>query len=143
VALHDWKEPRPEVPQLAVDALRDAGARQVVLGGASYGGALAMSQAYQVRPRLAGVLSFGGELRLPGEDFRPGIRRWRGPLLAISSKRDAYFGSADGKRLTALHPGPETVLMLPGVLHGVELLDGPQQAQVRSAVDRYLADVLG
>ena len=125
VALYDWKEPRWEVPLLAVQALRDAGADRVVLGGASYGGALAMSVAHRARPPLAGVLSLGGGLRLPGEDFRPGIRRWRGPLLEISSKQDAYFDSADARRLRALHPGPETVLMLPGSLHGVDLLEGP------------------
>jgi pimeloyl-ACP methyl ester carboxylesterase len=143
VVLHDWKEPRPEVPLLAVEALRDAGARRVVLGGASYGGALAMAQAHQVRPRLAGVLSLGGELELPGEDFRPGIRRWRGPLLAISSREDMYFNRADARRLKALHPGPETVLMLPGVLHGVDLLGGPDEDEVRATIDDYLARVLG
>jgi len=143
VALYDWKEPRSEVPLLAVQALRAAGAGKVVLGGASYGGALAMSVAYQARPRLAGVLSFGGELRLPDEDFRPGIRRWRGPLLEISSKQDPYFDGADARRLRALHPGPEIVVMLPGSLHGVEMLDGPRQEQVRATVDRFLARVLG
>ncbi|HET9946296.1 MAG TPA: hypothetical protein VFR56_11650, partial [Actinomycetes bacterium] len=143
VALYDWKEPRAEVPLLAVQALRDAGADRVVLGGASYGGALAMSVAHKARPRLAGVLSFGGELRLPGEDFRPGIRKWRGPLLEISSKQDAYFDSADARRLRALHPGPETVLMLPGSLHGVDMLEGPQQEQVRATVDEFLDRVLG
>ena len=143
VALYDWKEPRAEVPLLAVQALRDAGADRVVLGGASYGGALAMSVAHKARPRLAGVLSFGGELRLPGEDFRPGIRKWRGPLLEISSKQDAYFDSADARRLRALHPGPETVLMLPGSLHGVDMLEGPQQERVRAAVDEFLDRVLG
>jgi hypothetical protein len=142
VALYDWKEPRSEVPLLAVEALRDAGADRVVLGGASYGGALAMSVAHRARPRLAGVLSFGGELQLPDEDFRPGIRKWRGPLLEISSRQDAYFDSADARRLRALHPGPETVLMLPGSLHGVDMLAGPQQEQVRSTVDAFLARVL-
>ena len=143
VALYDWKEPRAEVPVLAVEALREAGVQQVVLGGASYGGAQAMSVAHTVRPRLAGVLSFGGELQLPGEDFRPGIRKWRGPLLEISSKQDHYFDSADARRLRALHPGPETVLMIPGSLHGIEMLDGPQQDQVRATVDQFLARVLG
>ena len=143
VALYDWKEPRSEVPLLAVQALREAGADRVVLGGASYGGALAMSVAHRARPRLAGVLSLGGELRLPGEDFRPGIRRWRGPLLEISSRQDAYFDSADARRLRTLHPGPETVLMLPGSRHGVEMLEGPQQAQVRATVDAFLDRVLG
>ena len=55
VALFDWDEPRSELPALAVAALQDAGVRKVVLGGASYGGALALSEAYRVRPRLAGV----------------------------------------------------------------------------------------
>lgn len=142
VALFDWKEPRPELPVLAVAALREAGAQKVVLGGASYGGALALSEAHKVRPRPAGVLSFGGEITLPGFDGRAGIRKWRGPLLQISSEQDHYFDSQDARQLRRLHPGPETVVMLPGQTHGVELLDAPQQATVRAAVDRFLARVL-
>jgi hypothetical protein len=143
VALFDWKEPRAEVPLLAIDALRTAGAEKVVLAGASLGGAFALSEAHRVRPRLAGVLSFGGELTLPGFDGRPGIRQWHGPLLQISSKDDAYFNSRNARQLRVLHPGPETILMLPGSDHGVAMLEGPQQQQVRSTVDRYLARVLG
>ena len=124
VALFDWKEPRAEVPVLAVAALRDAGVRKV-------------------RPRLAGVLSFGGEHTLLGFDGRAGIRKWRGPLLQISSEHDSYFNSRDARQLRALHPGPETVVMLPGQAHGVDLLDDPGQARVRAAVDRFLARVLG
>lgn len=143
VALFDWKQPRSEVPLLAVAALRDAGVRRVVLGGASYGGALAMSEAHRVRPRLAGVLSFGGELTLPGFDGRAGIRKWRGPLLAISSEHDDFFDRRDARHLRALHPGPETVLLIPGDAHGVDLLDDPRQDRVLAAVDRFLARVLG
>ena len=125
VALFDWKEPRSELPVLAAAALREAGAQKVVLGGASYGGALALSEAHKVRPPLAGVLSFGGEITLPGFDGRAGIRKWRGPLLQISSEQDHYFDSQDAQQLRRLHPGPETVVMLPGQTHGVELLDDP------------------
>jgi hypothetical protein len=35
------------------------------------------------------------------------------------------------------------VLMLPGSLHGVDLLEGPQQEQVRATVDEFLERVLG
>jgi hypothetical protein len=143
VALFDWKEPREEVPLLAVKALRDAGVTKVVLGGASLGGAFALSQAHAVQPRLAGVMSFGGELTLPGFDGRPGIRKWHGPLLQVSSVHDPYFTSRNARQLRALHPGPETILMLPGTTHGVAMLDGPHGAQVRATIDRFLASVLG
>ncbi len=142
VALFDWDEPRSELPALAVAALHDAGVKKVVLGGASYGGALALSEAYRVRPRLAGVVSFGGELTLPGFDGRAGIRKWRGPLLALGSEEDDFFDSKNARQLRRLHPGPETVVMVPGHAHGVDLLDDPRQARVRAAVDRFLARVL-
>lgn len=143
VALFDWKEPRAELPVLAAAALRQAGVGKVVLAGASQGGALAMSEAYRVRPRPAGVLSFSGELTLPGFDGRPGIRRWRGPLLALGSTHDSLFDSGDARKLRVLHPGPETIVLLPGHAHGVDLLDDPRQAGIRAAVDRFLARVLG
>jgi hypothetical protein len=142
VALFDWADPRDEVPGLAVAALRRAGVRRVVVGGASFGGATAMAVAHAIRPAPAGVLSLGGELTLPGHDFRPGIRRWHGPLLEIGSEDDHFFDSADAARLRQLHPGPETVVMLPGHAHGVDLLDGPHGQRVRGAIERFLAPVL-
>ena len=150
VAVFDWKDPRPEVLRFAAAQLRKAGATRVVVGGASYGGALAMSMAHSMRPRAAGVLSLGGELTLPpgggiappGFDGRPGIRRWTGPVLAVGSRHDDLFDVRDAARLRALHPGPETVLMLPGDRHGIDLLDGPNQGQVRASIDRFLARVL-
>jgi pimeloyl-ACP methyl ester carboxylesterase len=142
VALFDWKLPRAELPVLAAAALRKAGARKVVLGGASYGGALALSEAHRVRPQLAGVVSFGGELTLPGFDGRAGIKKWHGPLLALGSEQDDFFDSQNARQLRRLHPGPETIVMIPGHAHGVELLEDPRQAEVRTAVDRFLAAVL-
>ena len=103
VALFDWDEPRTELPLLAAAAVRDAGAQKVVLGGASYGGFLAMSEAHKVRAWQAGVLSFGGEITLPGLDGRPGIRKWQGPLLdsCVACTRDRRRSSCCPARRTA------------------------------------------
>ena len=143
VALYDWADPRAEVPALATAALRDAGAEQVVVGGASYGGAMALSQAYLIEPTPVGVLSLSGEITLPGFDGSAGIERWTGPLLQISSTEDDFFNSEDADRLAALHPGSETILMLPGDTHGVELLEGPDEDTVWAAIDSFLAETLG
>lgn len=143
IALFDWDEPREEMLQLAVTTLAQTGVRRIVLGGASLGGAFALADAHRIRPRPAGVLSFSGELTVDGFDGRPGIRHWRGPLLALGSVEDDYFDTGDARQLRRLHPGPETVVMVRGGTHGVDLLDDPAQARIRSAVDRFLARVLG
>ena len=66
----------------------------------------------------------------------------RSELLALGSQQDDFFDSQNARQLRHLHPGPETVVMLPGHAHGVDLLDDPRQARVRAAVDRFLARVL-
>ncbi|WP_395657531.1 alpha/beta hydrolase [Nocardioides sp.] len=140
--LDRWADPRAELPALAAHALREAGAREVVFGGASFGGATVMSEAHRLRPAPAGVFSLGGELTLPGLDFRPGIARWHGPLLQLGSHRDHFFDAADARRLQALHPGDETVVVLPGRTHGVALLRGADGDRVRAAIDDFLDQVL-
>jgi pimeloyl-ACP methyl ester carboxylesterase len=144
VAVFDWQVPAREVPLLAVRAVRAAGSRRVVLAGASMGGAYALADAHKVRPRLAGVMSFSGETTLRGGfDARPGIAAWTGPLLVLGSAHDAFFDSADSRVVARTHPGAETVLVLPGEAHGIDLLTDPAAPRVRSAVDRFLARVFG
>lgn len=143
VALFDWDVPRRELPMLAADELRKEGVRRVVLAGASLGGAYALADAHEFRPRLAGVISFSGETTLRGGfDARPGIRAWHGPLLLLGGARDAFFDRADAREVSRLHPGPETVLMVPGNAHGVDLLRGSSADRVRATVDRFLHRVL-
>jgi pimeloyl-ACP methyl ester carboxylesterase len=143
VALFDWDVPRREVPRLAVEELRNEGVRRVVLAGASLGGAYALAYAHAIRPRLAGVISFSGETTLRGGfDGRPGIRAWHGPLLLLGSVRDAFFDRADAREVARLHAGSESVLMVGGNRHGVDLLTGPDAGRVRTTVDRFLQRVL-
>lgn len=143
VALFDWDVPRREIPRLAVEELRKEGVRRVVLAGASLGGAYALAYAHRIRPPLAGVISFSGETTLRGGfDARPGIRAWHGPLLLLGGARDGFFDRADAREVARLHPGPETVLMVPGNPHGVDLLTSPSADRVRATVDGFLRRVL-
>lgn len=143
VALFDWGLAGRDVPPVAVADLHRLGVRRVVLAGASLGGAYALADAHTIRPRLAGVMSFSGELTLRGFDGRDGIRAWHGPLLALGSARDGFFDRQAAKALARLHPGPETVVVVPGNAHGVDLLTGPSQARIRAAVDTFLQRTLG
>jgi dienelactone hydrolase len=144
VALVDFGVTGRAAPPVAVRVLRRMGVRRVVLAGASLGGAYALADAHVVRPRLAGVLSLSGEPTLQGSfnvDARPGIRAWHGPLLVLGSAHDGLFNAADARLVARLHPGPETVVTVPGNLHGVDLLTGPEQGRVRAAVEAFLAKV--
>ncbi|GIG22074.1 hypothetical protein Cch01nite_27980 [Cellulomonas chitinilytica] len=143
VALYDWADPRTDLPALAAAALRDAGAQKVVLGGASYGGAVALSEAYRVQPAPSGVLTLGGEITLPGLDGTAGIAQWTGPLLQLGSTDDDFFDSDDAEQLRLLHPGDETIVMFPGTAHGLELLRGHDRDAAWDAIDQFLAGVLG
>jgi pimeloyl-ACP methyl ester carboxylesterase len=144
VALVDWGLAGRDVPPDAVEDLHRLGVRRVVLAGASLGGAYALADAHSIRPRLAGVVSFSGELTLRGGfDGRDGIRAWHGPLLALGSARDGFFDRQAAMVLARLHPGPETVVVVPGNAHGVDLLTGPSQARIRAAVSAFLHRTLG
>jgi pimeloyl-ACP methyl ester carboxylesterase len=144
VALVDWGVAGRDVPPVAVEDLHRLGVRRVVLAGASLGGAYALADAHTIRPRLAGVLSFSGELTLRGGfDGRDGIRAWHGPLLALGSARDGFFDRQAATALARLHPGPETVVVVPGNAHGVDLLTASSQARIRAAVDAFLHRTLG
>jgi pimeloyl-ACP methyl ester carboxylesterase len=70
------------------------------------------------------------------------LSRYRGPILLISSAEDPVFPPGTNAAIAAAHRGPETVLAIPGALHALALLDGPDGTKVRVALDRFLANVL-
>ena len=63
--------------------------------------------------------------------------------MARCSPSAARATARAAKALARLHPGPETVVVVPGNAHGVDLLTGPSQARIRAAVDTFLKRTLG
>jgi len=127
----------------ATRALLADGARRVVLGGFSRGALVALGVAPRLGPRIAGVISISGGPS-PSEGF-PTIRSlaaFRGPILLVSSKTDPVFPPGTAAAIAAAHHGPNTVLMLPGNEHALQLLDGPHSQRINSAIDAFLARLL-
>jgi len=119
------------------------GARRVVLAGFSRGALVALGVAPKLGPRIAGVISISGGPS-PSEGF-PTIRSlaaFRGPILLVSSKNDPVFPPRTGAAIVAAHHGPNTLLMVPGNEHALQLLNGPYSHRINTAIDAFLARLL-
>jgi pimeloyl-ACP methyl ester carboxylesterase len=127
----------------ATHALLADGARRVVLGGFSRGALVALGVAPKLGPPIAGVISISGGPS-PSEGF-PTIRSltaFRGPILLVSSKDDPVFPPGTSAAIAAAHPGPDTLLVVPGYEHALQLLDGPHTHRINTAIDAFLARLL-
>jgi pimeloyl-ACP methyl ester carboxylesterase len=120
--------------------LRRAGARRVVLVGASVG-ARAVLQAGVEHPRgVAGLVALSAERSVstsPG-DLLPDMRHVRLPVLSIGSRGDPL--TTYGRDTRAFHRtlANDRMLLVGGSAHGVELLRGRNAPQVRRAILRFL-----
>ncbi len=111
--------------QAAVDALHGEGARNVFVVGASFGGAVSLSEGAMLHG-VAGFVSLSGELELParGIETLPHVRRLRAPLLVMASRHDPYLDAPAAKRMIRAAGSPDKQLVLyPGSYHGWDLLE--------------------
>jgi alpha-beta hydrolase superfamily lysophospholipase len=120
----DWREDL----QAAVDA---AGAKRVILMGASFGGAAAVAYAPHLHG-VDGVVSVSGELALPTTEIDAigNAPRLRVPLLVIASRLDGYLDTEEARRLVrAAGSRDKEVVLFPGKLHGWDILDERPRAR--------------
>ena len=124
----------------AIQVMRARGARQIVLAGASLGGAAVLSAAALSRTPVEGVISFASPQVFGRVDALAASRALRVPALFVSADADDNF--ADEAR--ALYEGcgsPDKQLaIVPGTVHGAPVLRDPATRQL---VDAWIRDRLG
>ena len=119
--------------------LRAAGARRLVLVGASEGAKAALI-AVAHDPRLAdAVVALSPERALGGTDVTPSARALRVPVLFAVSRQDPYSATDTPALARAAPTGEARLVETPGAEHGVALLRGPPAATVAAAVYTFLA----
>jgi pimeloyl-ACP methyl ester carboxylesterase len=80
----------------------------------------------------------------PGEGFPTigSLTAFRGPILLVSSTDDPVFPPGTSAAIAAAHHGPDTLLVVPGNQHALQLLDGPYSHRITTAIDAFLARLL-
>ena len=138
VDLHgDWTG----VLTATIAAMRARGATSVQLLGASMGGNVSMIVGGQVKPPVASIVSLGGERNLgPEYDADAAVAHSHVPLFIVTSENDGYLLAGEARALIAQAAATDKrSLIIPGSLHGVAMLDGPDGAQVKAAILGWLA----
>ena len=119
---------------VGVELARDAGASRVVVGGHSFGGAVAVRAAVVMTGSVAGVVTFATQSA--GCEVAPGLMGR--PLLLFHGADDELLPPQCSEMVAALAGRGEPVI-IPGTGHG---LAGADQA-ILDRLDTWLPDVVG
>lgn len=119
--------------------LRDAGAEEVVLAGASLGGLLAIASAAVVDEPPAGVIALAPPVAYRGWDTRDFAPHVDAPVLLMVGTGDADLPE-QAAVIADLLPAPPQLLGVEADVHGVPLLE---HAAAREAFDAFLAAPTG
>jgi predicted alpha/beta-hydrolase family hydrolase len=120
----------------AIRTMRARGARSIVLGGASLGGAAVLAAAAQTTPAVDGVISFSSPRFYVNVNALAAVQASRVPVLFLAQEDDdpfdddaraLYAASASADKRLEITAGPE---------HGFRLL---QNSSTRAVVDAFLA----
>ena len=106
--------------QAAVHAMRELGARSVVLGGSSYGGRQASMLAADVPEIARALLLFSYPLHPPGKPDAPRtahLAQLRTPTVFVFGTRDPFGSPAEIRQAVKLVPAPTALVEVEGAGH--------------------------
>ena len=120
----------------AIRTLRARGAKGIVLGGASLGGAAVLGATAHAVPPVDAVISLSSPQSFGNVDALAAVKAFRTPALFLADEHDGQF-SDDARILYEACSSPEKRLLItPGAEHGFRLLRNPE---TRALVDAFIA----
>lgn len=117
----------------AIQVMRRRGAQQIVLAGASLGGAAVLSAAALAPTRIAGVISFAGPQVYGRVDALRAVRALRVPALFVSAAEDEEFPTEARALFEACASPDKRLAIVPGIVHGAPVLRDPSTRQMVDA----------
>ncbi|MEZ4599021.1 MAG: alpha/beta hydrolase [Syntrophotaleaceae bacterium] len=121
----------------AVSFICDAGAKKIILIGASRGGVASIKVAarHMNNSCIVGVVAFSAPIEYEGTVFfnKDELSRIKIPKLLINSENDD--GANDTRKMFELFENPKELLIYPGDAHGTELFDKERESIVKKLLD--------
>ncbi|MFI2754585.1 alpha/beta hydrolase [Cellulomonas sp. P22] len=142
VASFGWGADGAESLKDAVAAIRDEGAEDVVLVGASKGAGVVAGVADDLDPAPVGVIALSPGVKVDDLDATSAGSSYTGPLLVIASVSDGTVNASESKQV-ARADDPSTYVELPGGAHGVSILLTDTGPQVLEQMDTFVAAAFG
>jgi pimeloyl-ACP methyl ester carboxylesterase len=128
----------------AINEIRQQGATEAVLAGASMGGTASLIAGDGAQAlssiRLAGIATLSAPVEFRGLSAAAAVPRIVVPLLFIAAEKDA--GAAGARQLEQLSSGRGDLEIVPGSDHGTDLLTGAQGEKVYSLLVQFIRDSL-
>jgi hypothetical protein len=122
-------------------ALRDMGARRVVLVGASTGGRVVLHAAATHPDKVAAVVTLSAEKSgRSGYPTPSDAQHLRAPALYVGTTNDGYttFGAETRSLYRATHAPGKRLLLLSGSEHGTDILAGGDAQRVIATITRFV-----
>jgi pimeloyl-ACP methyl ester carboxylesterase len=119
----------------AIQVMRARGARQIVLAGASLGGAAVLSAAALAPAHVDGVISFASPQVFGRVDALAASRALRVPALFVSAAEDNNFADEARALYEASGSTDKRLAIVPGTVHGAPVL---RDTGTRQLVDAWI-----
>ncbi len=126
----------------AAAELRRQGATRVVLIGASLGGAAVLVAGKQI-PSASVIISVSAPAVFGDLDAATAAQTLDVPVLFLASKQDQPFGGDAQTLFAERHRPGDRIVLYPGYLHGIDLVEGPMGAQVRALMLSFIRSHTG
>jgi esterase/lipase len=128
----------------AIAFVCDAGAKKIILIGASRGGVASIKVAARhiYNDCIAGVVAFSAPIEYAGTVFysRDELRGIKIPKVLINSTNDD--GANDTRKMFEIFDDPKELLFYPGDAHGTELFEKERES-IRGKLQDFIAAAFG
>jgi pimeloyl-ACP methyl ester carboxylesterase len=127
-----------------VSYLRDRGTTRVVVVGASMGATMGVLAGAAITPPVDGVVALSSPLQFDGVNAERAAPSLKSPVLYVAGDDDGDYAVYARTLNQATPADMRGLLVVSAPQHGVQFVaaDTPEAAQVRSAIEAFLAEHL-